>query len=252
LQDLDVDILKIDKSFVDALEYNNVTPHIIEIAKALKLEMVAEGIETENQETGYASTECSTVRAGFTAKRCRKRNLFCGQKNGFNMAVDVEMAGGTPHSQSSLFHNGRKSTVDHSLAIKWHRFTEFLHTGIGHHLLIRRVADLFGRVFNPAEYHFFMILRFHSHAKIGQFAVRDIICPALHHAQCTELLEKRSCFCRHRNVRLLVFSGYGNHKAINILHEKNLRSVLRGKPIPAASVEVKFSRQQAIAPQAYS
>ena len=33
LQDLDVDILKIDKSFVDALEYNNVTPHIIEIAK---------------------------------------------------------------------------------------------------------------------------------------------------------------------------------------------------------------------------
>ena len=50
LQDLDVDILKIDKSFVDALEYNNVTPHIIEIAKTLKLEMVAEGIETENQE----------------------------------------------------------------------------------------------------------------------------------------------------------------------------------------------------------
>lgn len=50
LQDLDVDILKIDKSFVDALEYNNVTPHIIEIAKTLKLEMVAEGIETKNQE----------------------------------------------------------------------------------------------------------------------------------------------------------------------------------------------------------
>lgn len=50
LQDLDVDILKIDKSFVDALEYNNVTPHIIEIAKTLNLEMVAEGIETENQE----------------------------------------------------------------------------------------------------------------------------------------------------------------------------------------------------------
>lgn len=51
LQDLDVDILKIDKSFVDALEYNNVTPHIIEIAKTLKLEMVAEGIETANQES---------------------------------------------------------------------------------------------------------------------------------------------------------------------------------------------------------
>lgn len=49
LQDLDVDTLKIDKAFVDALEYKNVTPHIIEMAKSLKLAMVAEGVETEGQ-----------------------------------------------------------------------------------------------------------------------------------------------------------------------------------------------------------
>lgn len=49
LQDLDVDTLKIDKSFVDALEYKNVTPHIIEMAKSLNLAMVAEGIETAGQ-----------------------------------------------------------------------------------------------------------------------------------------------------------------------------------------------------------
>ena len=49
LQDLDVDTLKIDKSFVDALEYKNVTPHIIEMAKSLKLAMVAEGVETAGQ-----------------------------------------------------------------------------------------------------------------------------------------------------------------------------------------------------------
>lgn len=49
LQDLDVDTLKIDKSFVHALEYKNVTPHIIEMAKSLELAMVAEGIETEGQ-----------------------------------------------------------------------------------------------------------------------------------------------------------------------------------------------------------
>lgn len=49
LQDLDVDTLKIDKSFVDAVEYKNVTPHIIEMAKSLKLAMVAEGVETEGQ-----------------------------------------------------------------------------------------------------------------------------------------------------------------------------------------------------------
>lgn len=49
LQHLDVDMIKIDKSFVDALEYKTVTPHIIEMAKALRLTMVAEGIETEGQ-----------------------------------------------------------------------------------------------------------------------------------------------------------------------------------------------------------
>ncbi|EKY3117042.1 EAL domain-containing protein [Cronobacter turicensis] len=49
LEDLDVDILKIDKSFVDALEYKTVTPHIIEMAKTLRLEMVAEGVESQSQ-----------------------------------------------------------------------------------------------------------------------------------------------------------------------------------------------------------
>jgi len=49
LQNLEADILKIDKSFVDALEYKIVTPHIIEMAKELGLAMVAEGVETEGQ-----------------------------------------------------------------------------------------------------------------------------------------------------------------------------------------------------------
>ena len=49
LQNLKVDILKIDKSFVDSLEFQNVTPHIIEMAKSLGLAMVAEGVETQEQ-----------------------------------------------------------------------------------------------------------------------------------------------------------------------------------------------------------
>jgi sensor c-di-GMP phosphodiesterase-like protein len=49
LQNLDVDIIKIDKSFVDTLEFRNVTPHIIEMAKSLQLAMVAEGVETDDQ-----------------------------------------------------------------------------------------------------------------------------------------------------------------------------------------------------------
>ena len=51
LQDLEVDTLKLDKSFVSALEYTQVTPYIIEIAKKLQLNVVAEGIEEAYQET---------------------------------------------------------------------------------------------------------------------------------------------------------------------------------------------------------
>jgi predicted signal transduction protein with EAL and GGDEF domain len=61
LQDLDVDTLKIDKSFVDALEYKNVTPHIIEMAKSLKLAMVAEG---RNRGSSLAAPPWRAVRTG--------------------------------------------------------------------------------------------------------------------------------------------------------------------------------------------
>jgi sensor c-di-GMP phosphodiesterase-like protein len=60
LQTLPVDCLKIDKAFIDALGHDaassGVAPHIIHMAHALQLKVIAEGIEHESQ-VAFLSSE---------------------------------------------------------------------------------------------------------------------------------------------------------------------------------------------------
>lgn len=86
LQNLDVDVLKIDKSFVDALEYKNVTPHIIEMAKTLKLKMVAEGIETARQEQWLRQHGVHYGQGWLYSNPYPLRHLFFGRNSGYNVA----------------------------------------------------------------------------------------------------------------------------------------------------------------------
>jgi sensor c-di-GMP phosphodiesterase-like protein len=80
LQKLDVDTLKIDKSFVDTLEYRPLTPHIIEMAKALNLATVAEGVETESQRDWLRQHGVQYAQGWLYSKALPKERLFCGRK----------------------------------------------------------------------------------------------------------------------------------------------------------------------------
>lgn len=71
LTKLPVDILKIDKSFVDRLDddkYRNLTYTIISMAKTLNLKTLAEGVETKIQADSLISKNCDELQGYFFSK----------------------------------------------------------------------------------------------------------------------------------------------------------------------------------------
>ena len=70
LQDMPVDILKIDKSFVDRIGNNekNVVDYIINISKELDLKTIAEGVETKEQREYLLEKGCDIIQGYYYSK----------------------------------------------------------------------------------------------------------------------------------------------------------------------------------------
>ena len=71
IKDLNFDILKIDKSFVDAIgteKGNYIIKYTIELAKSLGMNIVAEGVETEEQYTYLKTLDCDFVQGYYLSK----------------------------------------------------------------------------------------------------------------------------------------------------------------------------------------
>ena len=68
LQDLSIDVLKIDKSFIDRIDESNLVKYIIDMAKDFNIKTVAEGVETKEQVDILKNMGCDMAQGYYYAK----------------------------------------------------------------------------------------------------------------------------------------------------------------------------------------
>lgn len=68
LQDLSIDVLKIDKSFIDRIDESNLVKYIINMAKDFNIKTVAEGVETKEQIDILKNMGCDMAQGYYYAK----------------------------------------------------------------------------------------------------------------------------------------------------------------------------------------
>lgn len=80
LKDFPIDVLKIDKSFVDDIDVDSGTESIIEstliMTKMLKMDTVAEGIETPNQVAYFSKTHCRYLQGYYFSRPVNNQNCY--------------------------------------------------------------------------------------------------------------------------------------------------------------------------------
>ena len=75
LKQLPVDVLKLDKGFMDNFQSDEpdsrdkaIISHVIHMAKDLNMEVLAEGVETENQQKFLKESECDMIQGYYYSK----------------------------------------------------------------------------------------------------------------------------------------------------------------------------------------
>ena len=68
LQDLTIDVLKIDKSFIDKIDTSNIVKYIINMAKDFNIKTVAEGVETKEQVQLLKNMGCDIAQGYYYSK----------------------------------------------------------------------------------------------------------------------------------------------------------------------------------------
>ena len=68
LQDLTIDVLKIDKSFINKIGTSNIVKYIINMAKDFNIKTVAEGVETKEQVETLKNMGCDIVQGYYYSK----------------------------------------------------------------------------------------------------------------------------------------------------------------------------------------
>ncbi len=80
LKDFPIDVLKIDKSFVDDIDVDTGTESIIEstliMTKMLKMDTVAEGIETPNQVAYFSNTHCRYLQGYYFSRPVSNQSCY--------------------------------------------------------------------------------------------------------------------------------------------------------------------------------